>query len=47
MYSFANDYSEGAHPKVLELMERSNFQQNLGYGKDIHCERARIIFEKR
>jgi len=46
MYSFANDYSEGAHPKVLELMERSNFQQNLGYGKDIHCERARDYIRK-
>ena len=41
MYSFTNDYSEGAHPKVLELMLGTNLEQNSGYGKDIHCDRAR------
>ena len=41
MYSFTNDYSEGAHPKVLDLMLKSNFEQNSGYGNDIHCSKAR------
>jgi len=41
MYSFVNDYSEGTHPKVLELMVKSNFEQNIGYGLDKHCENAR------
>lgn len=41
MYSFANDYSEGAHPKVLDLMIESNFEQNLGYGNDIHSDKAK------
>ena len=41
MYSFANDYSEGAHPKVLELMIKSNLEQNIGYGKDVHSDKAK------
>ncbi|HZJ99339.1 MAG TPA: aminotransferase class V-fold PLP-dependent enzyme [Tissierellaceae bacterium] len=41
MYSFANDYSEGAHPKVLDLMLETNLQQNRGYGRDIHCDKAK------
>lgn len=41
MYSFANDYSEGAHPKVLDLMIKSNLEQNIGYGNDIHSDRAK------
>ena len=30
MHSFMNDYSEGAHPRILELLVKSNFQQNKG-----------------
>lgn len=41
MYSFANDYSEGAHPKVLDLMIKSNLEQNIGYGNDIHSDKAK------
>ena len=32
MYSFRNDYSEGAHPKVLKALTETNFQQTRGYG---------------
>ncbi len=31
MYSFNNDYSEGAHPKILEAITRANLDQNSGY----------------
>lgn len=41
MYSFSNDYSEGAHPQVLDLMIKSNLEQNIGYGNDIHSEKAK------
>jgi threonine aldolase len=41
MISFINDYSEGAHPRILELMQRSNLEQNTGYGEDIHSQRAK------
>ena len=40
MHSFMNDYSEGAHPRILELITKSNFQQNKGY-EDVHSQRAR------
>lgn len=46
MYPFTNDYSEGAHPKVLELMLKSNLEQNTGYGLDKHCKRAREMIRE-
>ena len=39
-YSFYNDYSEGAHPKVWEAMQESNFAQVSGYGTDIFTKEA-------
>lgn len=33
-YRFFNDYSEGAHPRILELMAASNLDQEEGYGND-------------
>lgn len=41
MIYFSNDYSEGAHPKVLEAFTKYNFEQNSGYGMDKHSERAK------
>lgn len=43
MYSFNNDYSEGAHPKILEALMTANLQQNGGYGLDDHCDHARSL----
>ena len=40
MYSFRNDYSEGAHPSVLEALTATNFQQTVGYGLDPKCTEA-------
>ncbi len=40
MYSFENDYSEGAHPRILEMLIKSNLEQNSGYGEDKHSKRA-------
>jgi threonine aldolase len=39
-YSFQNDYSEGAHPRILEALETSNMEQELGYGEDRFCLEA-------
>lgn len=47
MYSFLNDYSEGAHPKVLKALEKSNFVQTVGYGQDEYCQKAKEIIQKR
>lgn len=39
-YRFQDDYSEGAHPRVLELLAASNLQQEPGYGHDTLSARA-------
>lgn len=41
MYSFQNDYSEGAHPNILRALETINYHQNNSYGLDVHCDNAR------
>lgn len=41
MLSFENDYSEGAHPKVMERLLETNMEQLSGYGTDIYCEAAK------
>lgn len=41
MYSFRNDYSEGAHPRVLQALMDTNLEQTVGYGLDPRCETAR------
>lgn len=41
MYSFKSDYSEGAHPQVMEALVRTNFEQTTGYSQDDYCEQAR------
>ena len=40
MYSFRNDYSEGAHPKVLQALTETNLEQTRGYGLDPRCQKA-------
>ena len=34
MISFKNDYSEGAHPHLLEKLVATNGEQTAGYGED-------------
>ncbi len=44
MYSFKNDYSEGAHPEILKALAESNLDQEEGYGLDRHSlNAARMI----
>src|SRR5215470_4730153 len=33
-YLFFDDYSEGAHPRILEALARTNLQQEPGYVMD-------------
>ncbi|MBU3180071.1 threonine aldolase family protein [Clostridium psychrophilum] len=40
MYSFKNDYSEGAHPNILKALFESNMEQTEGYGEDKYCMAA-------
>ena len=47
MIHFECDYTQGAHPKIIEMLAETNMEQTTGYGEDGHCERARqMILEK-
>ncbi len=41
MLSFVNDYSEGAHEKILEALIKTNTEQLPGYGNDKYTESAK------
>ena len=45
MYSFANDYSEGAHESILKALVDTNLKQSSGYGLDEYSEKARDILK--
>ncbi|RHH67276.1 MULTISPECIES: low specificity L-threonine aldolase [Vagococcus] len=40
MISFANDYLEGAHEKVLNRLIETNMEQEFGYGSDSYSKEA-------
>lgn len=46
-YRFFNDYSEGAHPSILELMARTNWDQEDGYGNDRICQQAEALLKQK
>ena len=46
MYSFLNDYSEGAHPNILRALETINYHQNNSYGLDEHSQAARDFIQE-
>nr|WP_320146599.1 beta-eliminating lyase-related protein [uncultured Anaeromusa sp.] len=46
MYSFKNDYSEGAHPRLLEALSVCNFEQAEGYGLDRHTQAAVAVLKR-
>lgn len=40
-YRFTNDYSELAHPRILNKLIECQYEQNIGYGLDVHTEKAK------
>ena len=46
IYSFKNDYSEGAHPAILQKLVETNLTQTIGYGEDEFCDEARELIKK-
>ncbi|MDN3956040.1 threonine aldolase family protein [Sporolactobacillus laevolacticus] len=47
MYSFKNDYSEGAHPQILNALIETNMVQEEGYGEDRYSlQAAELLKEK-
>lgn len=46
MLSFANDYQEGAHEKILARLIETNLEPASGYGTDPYCESAKEKIRK-
>ncbi len=46
-YSFKNDYAEGAHPRILEMLIQSNLIQQNGYGLDEYSDSAAEIIRQK
>lgn len=46
MIQFQCDYNEGAHPRILERLVETNFEQTVGYGEDSYCSHARDLIRK-
>ena len=47
MYSFRNDYSEGAHPHILQKLIQTNGSQQMGYGEDEYSREAKTILREK
>lgn len=47
MYSFKNDYSEGAHSRILNALIETNLEQTDGYSTDYHTEKAIELLKKK
>lgn len=46
MILFNSDYTEGAHPRIMESLMKTNLEQTVGYGEDEYCEVAREAIRK-
>lgn len=46
MRSFESDYLEGAHPKILEALMKTNYNQVSGYGDDQYTKEAKKLIKK-
>ncbi len=46
MYCFNNDYSEGAHPRILEAIKNASSDQHTGYSLDSHTEHAKALIKQ-
>lgn len=47
MYNFKSDYSEGAHPNILQKLIETNLQQQPGYGEDEYSLQAKQILQRK
>ena len=46
MLHFECDYTEGAHPAVIEKICSTNMEQTCGYANDMYCEDARSLIRQ-
>ncbi|PRD53860.1 threonine aldolase family protein [Sphingobacterium gobiense] len=47
MYSFKNDYAEGAHPNILQKLLETNLVQQDGYGEDNYSREAKQLLKQK
>ena len=47
MYSLKNDYSEGAHSRILNALVETNMQQTDGYSTDYYTKRAIDLLKRK
>ncbi|PRD48829.1 threonine aldolase family protein [Sphingobacterium haloxyli] len=47
MYSFKNDYAEGAHPDILQKLIATNLVQHDGYGEDEYSVEAKEVLRQK
>lgn len=46
-FSFKNDYSEGCHPNILQVLLSSNLEQQAGYGEDQYSLEAKELIKQK
>lgn len=46
MIKFDCDYLEGAHPRIMDALVKSNFEQTSGYGEDDYCREAAELIKE-
>ncbi len=46
-YSFLNDYTEGAHPRILEALTQLNLVQQQAYGNDDYSTHAKALIKEK
>lgn len=47
MIFFRSDYSSGAHPRIIEALQKTNLENTDGYSLDPHCENAASLIKKK
>lgn len=47
MLFFRNDYSNGAHPKIMDALCRTNLELTVGYGMDEYCREATALIREK
>ena len=45
MIRFNCDYHEGAHPRIMEALVKTNMVQTVGYGVDEYCKEAKEVIK--